>query len=77
MSAQEERGVLFLLGDIVGIFPQDAETFHDGCERDVLFGGQFGPFAHRQQDRSGVRLESGDGLRLTGLAHDVDGLKKG
>lgn len=69
-------GVFPFLRDIVGIFPQDAETFHDGRERNVLLGGQFGTFAHRQQDRSGVRLEARDGFGLTGLANDVDGLVK-
>lgn len=63
------------LRDVVGIFPQDAEPFHDGREGDVLLGGELGPFAHRQQHRRRVRLEAGDGLGLAGLANHVDGLE--
>ena len=49
----------FDLGDfgfIVWVFPEDAESFHDGSEGDEFLRGQLGALAVSQQHGSRVRL---------------------
>lgn len=68
---------------IVRILLEDNEALHDRRQRRVLFRGQLGSLAVRQQDRRGVSLESGDGFRFSGLPDNVhrlsdsDGDRKG
>ena len=65
-----------LLLHVVRILAQDNEAFEDGRERNVLVGGELGALTVRQEHGRGVRLESGDGLGLAGLADDIDGLEQ-
>ena len=52
-------------GFIVWVFPEDAESFHDGSEGDEFLRGQLGSLAVRQQHGSRVRLRKEERVAMS------------
>ena len=59
---------------IVWIILEDDNSLQYTADTENLFCPQFSPFFGTDQDRSGVRLESSNGLGFTCLANSLYGL---